>query len=256
MVITGADGVAKQRATRPACEASERVDENVRIIRENIARAAEKSGRSATNVKLIGVTKTVDVSRIRTLLACGVTDLGENRAQEFLPKYVELLDEAPSWHFIGHLQRNKVKQIIDKVCMIHSVDSLDLALEIDKRAKMANKVIDVLIEINIAGEANKQGTSPENAKVFSEQVFELPNVRLRGLMCVPPFVENSEENRLFFRKMRILGVDIFGTGRYNSITSYDSIPCELSMGMSGDYAAAIEEGATMVRIGTALVGGR
>jgi pyridoxal phosphate enzyme (YggS family) len=230
------------------------IEKNVKIIQENIAEAARKSGRCASDITLIGVTKTVEASRIRTLIKAGVTHLGENRAQEFLPKYVELTDEAPVWHFIGNLQRNKVKQIIDKVSMIHSIDSLDLAAEVSKRAKMTGITTDVLIGINIAGEASKQGIPPENAKVFAEQLFLLPNVRLRGLMCVAPFVENGEENRLLFRKMRILGVDIFKTSLYNSIPFGN--PFVLSMGMSGDYITAIEEGATMVRIGTALVGGR
>ncbi|MCL2499325.1 MAG: YggS family pyridoxal phosphate-dependent enzyme [Defluviitaleaceae bacterium] len=231
------------------------IEENVRIIRKNIAEAAHKSGHHASDVTLIGVTKNVNVSRIRTLIKTGVTHLGENRAQEFLPKYVELYGDSPVWHFIGHLQRNKVKKIIDKVCMIHSVDSYDLAVEINERAKAIHRKIDILIEINIADEASKQGILPDKAKIFSEQLFDLPNIRLRGLMCVPPFVENGEENRLFFRKMRNLGVDIFGTRCYDSVTPQQT-PFELSMGMSGDYTVAIEEGATMVRVGTALVGGR
>jgi hypothetical protein len=219
---------------------------NIREIREKIAEAAHKSGRLPSDITLIGVTKTVEPTRIRMLLEAGVTHLGENRAQEFLPKYAELSDISPTWHFIGKLQRNKVRQIIDKVSLIHSIDSMDLAIEVNKRSKILGKVMDVLIEINIANEASKHGILPENAKEFAKHMFDLSNVRLCGFMCIAPFVENGEKNRLFFRKMKQITLDIHETCPYNLL------PLGLSMGMSGDYTVAIEEGATMVRIGTAL----
>jgi hypothetical protein len=217
-------------------------------VKENIAAAAERSGRSLSDITLVGVTKTVGVAQIKTLLHAGVHHLGENRVQEFLPKYVELSGENPIWHFIGHLQRNKVKQVVDKVSLIHSIDSLELACEVNKRAEALNKRMDILLEINIANEPSKHGILPENAKEYAERMFALPNVNLRGLMCVAPFVENGEKNRSFFRKMRKISVDIA------DFLPYASCPLELSMGMSGDYTVAIEEGATIVRIGTALVG--
>jgi hypothetical protein len=228
--------------------------DKVARVRERIAAAAAKSGRSPADITLIGVTKNVAPDRIRELIRAGVTNLGENRAQEFLPKQRELADAKPVWHFIGHLQRNKVRQIIDKVSLIHSVDTVELAKEIDKRAEMLGKRMDILVEINIAAEATKHGILPENTRKFAEQVFVLPNVRLRGLMCVAPFVENGEKNRSYFKKMRKIMLDIQEICPYTTVP-YTATPLDLSMGMSADYEVGIEEGATMVRIGTALVGG-
>jgi hypothetical protein len=230
------------------------IAQNADEIQKIIAAAAQKSGRKASDITLIGVTKTVDTKRIRTLLQVGVTHLGENRVQEFLPKHGELSNNLikPVWHFIGHLQRNKVRQIIDKVSLIHSVDGIGLALEINKRAEMAEKRMDILLEINIANEASKHGISPVNTRKIAEQLFALPHVRLRGLMCVAPYVENGENNRSYFKKMFEIMLDIKESRPYNS-TPQD-LSMELSMGMSGDYAVAVEEGATMVRIGTALLG--
>ncbi|MCL2202340.1 MAG: YggS family pyridoxal phosphate-dependent enzyme [Defluviitaleaceae bacterium] len=223
---------------------------NVEKVRENIATAAHKSGREASDITLIGVTKTVGVQRIRELIQAGVTHLGENRVQEFLPKYVELSTQNPTWHFIGHLQRNKVKQVVDKVSLIHSIDNMDLILEVNKRAEIIKKRVDVLLEINIANEPSKYGILPENAKEMAKRMFELTYVNFRGIMCVAPFVENGEKNRSLFKKMRKISVDIA------EFIPYTARPPEISMGMSGDYCVAIEEGATMVRIGTALVGDR
>lgn len=231
------------------------IKQNVTEIREKIAESALKSGRIPSDIQLIGVTKTMDIPQIRTLLDAGVTHLGENRVQDFLPKFVELTTENPTWHFIGNLQRNKVKHVVDKVSLIHSIDSIELAREINKRAVAQNRTIDVLIEINIAKEPTKHGILAENANELSEHIFELPNTRLRGLMCIAPFVENAEKNRVFFAKMKDLSHKIFFKNRVDIINklSYTSRPFELSMGMSCDFLVAIEEGATMVRIGTALV---
>ena len=215
-------------------------------IYDKIAIAAIKSGRNASDVCLVGVTKTMDVIMAGKLVEAGLTDLGENKVQELLPKYEALSKcDGLNWHFIGHLQRNKVKFIIDKVKMIHSVDSLALAKEIDKRAKQVNKTIDILIEVNIASEENKHGVSKEDSSILAKEILTLKNIRLQGLMCIAPFVENPEDNRLCFENMRKLLVDINKWYPHNLK--------ELSMGMSGDYAVAIEEGATMVRIGTALM---
>ena len=215
-------------------------------VNETIATAAIKSGRSPEAICLVGVTKSMDSETIKRLVATGVSNLGENRVQDFLPKH-EALGGANSltWHFIGHLQRNKVKFIIDKVDMIHSLDSLNLAIEVERRAKQANKIMDVLIEVNIASEESKQGVTPLEAVILAEELTQFSNICVKGLMCVAPFVKNPEENRKHFYNMRKLLIDI--NCRYPHNLG------ELSMGMSGDYAVAIEEGATMVRIGTALV---
>jgi len=226
------------------------ISENVAAIQEKIAISARKSGREPKDIKLIGVTKTIDLPRIKELLAAGVEDIGENRVQEFLPKYEALNAENVNWHFIGHLQRNKVKFIADKVDLIHSVDSLPLAEEVNRCAEKAGRVIKILIEVNIAEESSKFGILKCGIFEFVENLVKLPHVSLCGLMCVPPFVENAEENRRFFENMRNLKLDIQRNWLYHTI------PLELSMGMTGDYSVAIEEGATMVRIGTALFGER
>jgi len=218
---------------------------NLAHINEVIAASAAKSGRNHSNVKLIGVTKTIEPVRIQELIAAGVTNLGENRVQDFLPKYESLKAHDPTWHFIGHLQRNKVKFIIDKVAMIHSVDSLALAEEIDKRAGQTGRRMDILVEINIAGESSKHGLNQSDAPDIISKLTDLKNIQVKGLMCMAPFVENPEENRRYFEKMRNLFLDINAKQPHNLT--------ELSMGMSGDYNIAIEEGATMVRVGTALV---
>jgi len=223
--------------------------ENLKAINKSISVAAIKSGRLPEDIKLIGVTKTVGPERINQLVLAGVNCIGESRVQEFLPKYSALLQPpTPTWHFIGHLQRNKVKFIVDKVEMIHSVDSLALAHEINVRACKAGIIMDILVEINIAGEESKYGVNPADAISFAKEISKFDNIRTKGLMCIAPYVENPEDNRPNFIKMRKLLLDISDTHMHNHY------PTELSMGMSGDYSVAIEEGATMVRIGTALVG--
>ncbi|MCL2048000.1 MAG: YggS family pyridoxal phosphate-dependent enzyme [Defluviitaleaceae bacterium] len=234
--------------------------ENVNAIRQQIAASARKAGRKPEEIKLIGVTKTICTSRISELLAAGVEIIGENRVQELLPKYEFFQKERirpREWHFIGHLQKNKVKYIVDKVDLIHSVDSLDLALEINKRGEQIGKVVNILAEINIAGESSKHGIEPSEALEFAESLVNMRFVRLSGLMCIPPFVENAEDNRVFFRNLREIvgGIDkIFLDTK--SISCHNEKPLELSMGMSADFSVAIEEGATMIRLGTALFGER
>jgi len=222
---------------------------NLTVINTAIAAAAIKSGRPPESIQLIGVTKTVSPERISQLVMAGVNCLGESRVQEFLPKYDILRQPTvPTWHFVGHLQRNKVKYVIDKVAMIHSVDSMPLALEIDKRAQNIGKVMDILVEVNIAGEDSKHGVNPSQAPALVAELPEFKNICVKGLMCIAPFVDNAEDNRVYFKEMRKLLIDI----NANQVHNHNLV--ELSMGMSGDYTVAIEEGATMVRIGTALVG--
>jgi hypothetical protein len=228
------------------------VSNNVKRVKDNIAAAADRSGRSLSDITLIGVTKSVNSAQISQLIKAGVNHLGENKVQDFLPKYAELSSEHPHWHFIGHLQRNKVKHIIDKVTLIHSIDSIELAEEVNKRAQTAGKTMDILIEINIANEPTKYGISPEKTKEFTERLFALNFVRLRGLMCIAPYVENSEKNRTLFAKLKDLSENL--RVDFGQVCPYNLLPLDLSMGMSNDYTVAIEEGATMVRIGTALVG--
>ncbi len=225
------------------------ISDNLCDIRKKIEIAANKSGRSFEDILLLGVTKTVDVDRIKTLMDCGVKTLGENRVQELISKY-EIIGDGAKWHLIGNLQTNKVKYIIDKVELIHSVDSIKLAEEIDKQAKKADRKVDVLVEVNIAGEISKHGVRPDEVFKFVENISKFDNIRTKGLMTVAPFVENSEENRKYFRQMRKIFVDIKSQNVDNIYMTY------LSMGMTNDYEIAIEEGANIVRIGTGIFGER
>lgn len=223
-------------------------DENYKRVCENIAAAAEKSGRSPADITLLAATKTVDAEVINHAIKSGIEYIGENRVQEFLSK--EPLYLPVHKHFIGHLQTNKVKDIVGRVEMIHSVDSLHLAEEISKQSLKRGVISDLLIEINVGGEQSKYGFNPENALIAAEQTACLPGVRLRGLMAIPPVCENAADNVKFFEIMHKLFIDIKSKKIDNS--NIDT----LSMGMSDDYAAAIECGATLVRIGTALFGRR
>jgi len=217
-------------------------------IERRIELAAVNGGRTRKDVTLVAVSKTVGVDRIKQAAELGVTDFGENRVQELIAKQPEFT--TLNWHMIGHLQTNKIKQAVEMACMIHSVDSMKLALEIDKAAANQNKIMDILIEINIAQEASKYGGLAEDAVNFSKQISVCNNIRLRGIMCVAPFVENAEENRKYFRKMRTVLFDIQSKNADNNY-----INC-LSMGMTGDFEVAIEEGATLVRVGTGVFGER
>ena len=225
------------------------IEGNIGAIRERIRKAAERAGRDPSEVLLLAVTKTVDVQRINEALLCGVSEVGENRVQELLDKYGALAKDV-KWHLIGHLQTNKVKYIIDKAALIHSVESIRLAEEINKRAAAAGRTADILVEINIGGEESKFGIAPEAAEDFIRELSGFPNLRVRGLMTVAPIVGAPEENRVHFRKMKQLLVDI------NS-KKIDNIRMNiLSMGMTEDYEVAVEEGATIVRIGTGIFGDR
>jgi len=214
-----------------------------------IDEAAKRSGRRAEDIKLIAVSKTVDVDRIKELTALGVKDLGENRVQEICEKY-DFFEKDINWHLIGQLQTNKVKYIIDKVTMIHSLDRISLAEEIQKRAKKADKVMDVLVEVNVSGEETKSGISPTEVLNFVCKLSELPNIKVRGLMTIAPFFTDIDETRPIFSGLRKLAVDIAKENIHNINMDF------LSMGMSNDFTVAIEEGANIIRIGTKLFGKR
>lgn len=225
------------------------ISENIENIRKNIDAACKRSGRDPKDVLLLAVSKTVDVDRIKVAVDCGLNSLGENRVQEIMEKY-EPMGENVKWHLIGHLQTNKVKYIIDKVEFIHSVESIKLAEEINKQAKKHNLVMDVLVEVNMADEESKFGVKPEETESFIRELALMDNIRVRGLMTVAPNVENGEENRVYFRNMKQLLVDI-------NAKNINNINMDiLSMGMTGDYETAVEEGATIVRVGTGIFGKR
>lgn len=225
------------------------ISENIENIRKNIDAACKRSGRDPKDVLLLAVSKTVNVDRIKVAVDCGLNSLGENRVQEIMEKY-EPMGENVKWHLIGHLQTNKVKYIIDKVELIHSVESIKLAEEINKQAKKHNLVMDVLVEVNMADEESKFGVKPKETESFIRELALMDNIRVRGLMTVAPNVENGEENRVYFRNMKQLLVDI-------NAKNINNINMDiLSMGMTGDYETAVEEGATIVRVGTGIFGKR
>ena len=218
---------------------------NVSVICERIARAAESSGRKPEDVTLIAVTKTVDAQTAREVLDAGINNLGENRVQSFLEKY-EILKDEPTWHLIGHLQTNKVKYITGKVQLIHSVDSLHLAEEISKKAVGLDIIQDILFQFNISGEESKSGAGPKEAEKIFEALSVFPGIRVRGLMTMAPLMASEEETRQVFSGLRQLSETLEKEAYPNVSMDY------LSMGMSGDFEAAIREGANLVRIGTAL----
>lgn len=225
------------------------VKENLEEVERKICAACEKSGRKREEVCLISVSKTKPVPMLEEAYEAGSRDFGENKPQELKEKY-EILPKDIRWHMIGHLQRNKVKYIIDKACMIHSVDSERLAEAISQEAGKRGIIMPVLVEVNIAREESKFGIFEEDVIPFIQKISQLPNIRVEGLMTIAPFVEDAEENRMFFRKLRNLYVDI-------KSKNIDNVSmCNLSMGMTGDYQVAIEEGATMVRVGTGIFGER
>lgn len=223
--------------------------ENLYDVQKRIEAACQRAGRDSREVTLIAVSKTKPVTMIEEIMAEGVVDFGENKPQELKDKY-EILPKNLKWHMIGHLQRNKVKYIIDKACMIHSVDSLRLAETIQQEAGKLDLIMPVLIEVNIAREESKFGVSPEETEELVRQVAQLPNLRVEGLMTIAPFVEIAERNRVYFSNLRKLYVDI----KSKNIDNVNM--CNLSMGMTGDYEIAIEEGATLVRVGTGIFGER
>lgn len=228
----------------------ENIRENIESIRKRIADAAKRAGRDADEIKLIAVTKTVDVDKVDEAIAAGALDAGENKPQELARKY-EVLGDKIRWHQIGSLQTNKVKYIIDKVCMIHSLDREGLAEEIDKRASKIGRVIDCLVQVNISGEESKHGMSREEVEPFVRLVAEkYPNIKIKGLMTMAPFDAERDEIRKVFRDLKVLSDEI------NNMNIGNVEMKELSMGMTNDFEIAVEEGATMVRVGTAIFGKR
>lgn len=225
------------------------VKENLVKVEEKIKRACERAGRKREEVTLIAVSKTKPVSMIQEAMDSQIMTFGENKVQELLEKQ-EIITEPLDWHLIGHLQRNKVKQIVGRVRRIHSVDSLRLAKQIQNDFEKRKEMAHILIEVNMAGEESKFGLAPEETEAVIREVAEFPNITIHGLMTIAPFVEDPEENRIHFRNLHKLLVDI------NS-KNIDNISMnELSMGMTGDYEVAIEEGATYVRVGTGIFGDR
>ncbi|MFR6172213.1 MAG: YggS family pyridoxal phosphate-dependent enzyme [Blautia sp.] len=225
------------------------VCENYKEVEKHVEEACKRAGRKREEVTLIAVSKTKPVSMIEELLPLKVTEFGENKVQELTAK-AEVLPANLHWHMIGHLQRNKVKYIVDKACLIHSVDSLRLAEEISKEAQKKQVTANILIEVNVAEEESKFGVSTEEALSLVEQVSLLPNIAVKGLMTIAPYVENPEENRWIFQKLKNLSIDIKGK-------NFDNVTMDvLSMGMTGDYEVAIEEGATHVRVGMGIFGER
>ena len=217
----------------------------------NNVRSRIKAASNGADVKLVGATKTVDASVINYAAEnLGLTDIGENRVQELVAKYDSLQKDRLNIHFIGRLQTNKVKYIIDKVCLIQSVDTVELAAEIDKQARKHGRIMDVLIEVNIAGEISKGGAAPDDVVDLAEKISEMPNVRLVGLMSVPPKDDSEEEYRIHFKETGEL-LEILREKRLVAVEN----PV-LSMGMSDSYESAVECGANMVRIGSALFGAR
>ena len=225
------------------------ITENLKEVEKRIQAACQRSGRNREDVTLIAVSKTKPVEMMQEAMKSGIVTFGENKVQEILEKQ-KTLTEPLEWHLIGHLQRNKVKQIVDKVVLIHSVDSLRLAKQIQTEYEKKGKIANILVEVNMAKEESKYGFMPEEAEDAIREIATYPNILVQGLMTIAPFVENSEENRVHFRNLRKLLVDI---NRKNIDNVSMSV---LSMGMTGDYEVAIEEGATLVRVGTGIFGER
>lgn len=225
------------------------VAENLKTIRERVDAACERAGRGPEEVTLIAVSKTKPLSMLQEAYEAGARDFGENKVQEILEKYPEMPEDA-RFHMIGHLQTNKVKQVVGKAVLIHSVDSLHLAEKIEQEAAKKEMTADILLEVNVAREESKFGLMVEEVIPLLESVRALPHVRVKGLMTIAPNVENAEENRKHFKKLYQLYVDIKSKNIDNGTMSV------LSMGMTGDFEVAVEEGATMIRVGTGIFGSR
>jgi len=223
--------------------------DNIAQVQERIEDACGRSGREPSQVTLICVSKTKPLSMLQEAYEAGARDFGENKVQELIDK-IPGMPQDVRWHMIGHLQRNKVKYIVGKVCLIHSVDSLRLAEEISREAVKQDTDVDILIEVNVAGEESKFGAAVSETLQLVLEASKLPGIHIRGLMAVAPFVEDAEENRAYFRKLKQLSVDI-------AKKNIDNVNMNiLSMGMTGDYPVAVEEGATCVRVGTGIFGER
>ena len=230
-------------------ESLDMIREQLQEVEARIEAACARAGRKREDVTLIAVSKTKPVEALREAYDLGIRVFGENKVQELTEKYDALPGDI-RWHMIGHLQRNKVKYIVDKVYLIHSVDSLRLAEEISKEAVKKNVCVNILVEVNVANEETKFGTTFEEVKQLVQDIAKLPNICVKGLMTIAPFVENAEKNRPFFSNLKKISVDIMEE-------NIDNITMEnLSMGMTGDYTVAVSEGATYVRVGTGIFGVR
>lgn len=228
---------------------AEQIRANLQDVQEKVAQACQKSGRDPKDVLILAVSKTKPVEDMQALMSIGQHAFGENYVQEIQKKY-EVLGDQVEWHMIGHLQRNKVKYIIDKVKLIHSVDTIELAQQIEKEAAKHDLVMNVLLEVNIAKEQSKWGFTAETASEAAKAIGALPHVRVHGLMTSAPITDNAETNRVHFRNLRELSRQI-------AAQNYPGVTMEtLSMGMTADYPVAVEEGATIVRVGTAIFGAR
>lgn len=225
------------------------ITENIALVKQNVEAACRKAGRNPDEASLIAVSKTKPVEMLREAYDAGCRDFGENKVQEMIDKCGQLPSDI-RWHMIGHLQRNKVKYIVDKVFLIHSVDSYRLACEISKEAVKKELEVNILIEVNVAEEESKFGARREELLELVENIAALPGICVKGLMTVAPYVENAEENRQYFVNLRQLSVDIMSKNIDNVSMGI------LSMGMTGDYMVALEEGATYVRVGTGIFGDR
>ncbi len=226
------------------------ISENIESVRNIVKATAKACGRNPEDIKIIAVSKTKPVSMMKEATDAGMCEFGENRPQEIVRKYPEFEDENIKWHLIGQLQKNKVRHIIDKAELIHSVDSYDLALEINKRAELIDKVQDILIQVNISGEETKSGVSEKKCVELCKKISDLENVRIIGLMTISVFDYSYDENKELFLKLKALSEKIADMNIKNVFMK------ELSMGMTHDYKEAIEAGATMLRIGTGIFGFR
>ncbi|GMQ59868.1 YggS family pyridoxal phosphate-dependent enzyme [Vallitalea sediminicola] len=227
----------------------ENIKDNIKIVLDNIEKAANKVGRQKEEITLIAVSKTKPLECVEEALKNNLINMGENKVQEIRQKY-DALGNTVNWHMIGHLQTNKVKYIVDKVSLIHSVDSLKLAEKINAEAIKINKTLNILIQLNVAHEDTKFGLMTQEVTDFIVAVSKLSNVRIKGLMTIAPYVIDSEDNRHIFREIKQLAVDI-------KRKNIDNVNMDiLSMGMTNDYMVAIEEGSTMVRVGTGIFGKR
>lgn len=225
------------------------IRENIEFVEKEITEACNRAGRSRNQVSLIAVSKTKPVGMLQEAYDAGIRDFGENRVQELMEK-MPVLPADIRWHMIGHLQRNKVKYIVGKVWMIHSVDSLELAEEISKEAVKKQVTVRILLEVNVAEEESKFGVTVQEALGLAEAAAKLPGIRVEGLMTIAPYTEVPEENRIYFQRLKQLSVDIYDKNIDNVNMNV------LSMGMTGDYSIAVEEGATYVRVGTGIFGER
>lgn len=228
----------------------QRIADNLARLRERMESAARRAGRDPDSVRLVAVTKTQPIDVIRAAVACGLLDLGENRVQEALPKLDALVQAHVRWHLIGHLQRNKVKQVVGRFLLIHSVDSLRLAQELGRRAVEAGVVQRVLLEANVSGEASKYGYTPDGLRADLPALAAVEGIKIEGLMTMAPFEAKPDQTRPVFRALRALSEAL--AGRAGDTVAMG----ELSMGMTNDFEVAIEEGATLIRVGTAVFGER